>query len=86
MSSAFDASAKTDDDDGSVYYTYDHATGRHVLTQRSGARQPPRYSLKCICCNLCDFLILIGCLALLYFAITYAFSLLEDYGDGGGNG
>mmetsp|Transcript_40201 Transcript_40201/g.84173 ORF Transcript_40201/g.84173 Transcript_40201/m.84173 type:complete len:105 (+) Transcript_40201:37-351(+) len=89
------------DDESDCYYYYDHGTGRHILENstrgsqpeggRNGAsrrrqRQPPKYSFMCICCNLVDWLIFAGCIAFLYFAVRFAFYLLENYGAGdGGN-
>eukprot|EP00579_Thalassiosira_antarctica_P022678 CAMPEP_0201988474 /NCGR_PEP_ID=MMETSP0904-20121228/92348_1 /ASSEMBLY_ACC=CAM_ASM_000553 /TAXON_ID=420261 /ORGANISM="Thalassiosira antarctica, Strain CCMP982" /LENGTH=94 /DNA_ID=CAMNT_0048542647 /DNA_START=13 /DNA_END=297 /DNA_ORIENTATION=- len=76
----------SDDDEEDCYYHYNHGTGRHVLNRRPGhlsdAKQPPKYSLKCICCNLVDWLIFAGCIAFLYFAVRFAFYLLNNYGDG----
>ena len=60
-------------------FYYDHASGRHIL-YRDQSPRPPRYSFKCIICNLVDVIIVIGCIAFLYFAVTYAFDLLEDGG------
>lgn len=61
-------------------FYYDHASGRHILHRADQSPRPPRYSLKCILCNLIDVIIVIGCIAFLYFALTYAFDLLEDEG------
>ena len=94
MSSSFDTTSSTfsyendEERQDNCYYSYDHASVRHVLMkQKHGAaasvKAPPKYSLRCICCNLVDIVIFAGCIAFLYFAITYAFSLLDDYGDGG---
>mmetsp|Transcript_10168 Transcript_10168/g.22606 ORF Transcript_10168/g.22606 Transcript_10168/m.22606 type:complete len:87 (-) Transcript_10168:1141-1401(-) len=82
----FDTSSSDDEED--CYYHYDHASGRHVLNKRQDhqsrrAKQPPKYTLKCICCNLIDVLIFVGCIAFLFFAVRYAFYLLDNYGDGG---
>ena len=69
---SFDTSLSENGDEDDCYYYYDHATGRHIIANRRpghfGARQPPKYSMKCICCNLVDLLIFAGCIAFLYFA------------------
>jgi hypothetical protein len=64
-------------------FYYDHASGRHILHRPEQRPRPPRYSLKCIFCNIIDVMIVIGCIAFLYFAISYAFYLLDENGDGG---
>ena len=61
-------------------FYYDHASGRHILHRPDQRPRPPRYSFKCILCNLIDVMIVIGCIAFLYFAITYALDLLDEEG------
>ncbi len=72
------ASGQEAHDDYQFYY--DHASGRHILYRADQSRRPPRCSFKCIVCNLVDVMIVIGCIAFLYFAVKYSFDLLEDGG------
>lgn len=74
--------AKDPTDSPDCYYEYHHGTGQHVLVRGDRDTNRPRYSWRCVLCNLVDLLILVGCIAFLYFAIKYALSLLED-SDGG---
>ena len=63
-----------------VNYDYDHASGQYILTEPPDPNAP-RYSIKCCLCNFLDLLILFGVIFLLYLAITFAISLLENGGD-----
>jgi hypothetical protein len=65
---------------GVGHYEYDHAKGRHVLVNGSNP-DVPKYSWRCICCNLIDVLIFAGCIAFLYFAVRFALYCLENSGD-----
>jgi len=70
-------------EDGDCYYEYDHASGRHTLQHsKMNDQNKPKYSWKCILCNMVDVLIFAGCIAFLFFAIRYALYCLEN-SDGG---
>jgi hypothetical protein len=75
-------STAADGGDPNCYYEYHHGRGAHVLVKPDPDVNRPKYSTSCVCQNCCDFLIFVGCIAFLYFAITFALSLLED-NDGG---
>ena len=85
MDANTNGSARVGEDGGADDYQfyYDHASGNHILHLRGQRPRPPRFSFKCIFCNLIDVMIVIGCIAFLYFAITYAFYLLDENGDSG---
>ena len=65
-----------------VRYEYRHGAGTHVLVRGDPDINRPRYSFHCFLCNCIDALIVVGCIAFLFFAIRYAFYQLENSDSG----
>ena len=63
-----------------INYDYHHGSGHHNYVGPSDPNAAPRYSIKCFFCNCIDCIILCAVILLLYLAITFALSLLDDSG------